>query len=160
MATAAKYKTVSQSENSDQTVNRGAGHCVLTGWSLPLLSEPQRGSGVEVNHKLALELFRRAADLGDPQAQGMVGMRMAVGLHHYGSFEGASIRMFVPVCISNSCLWGSLLFVYPDSNSWQASLCMQPPASELCGGAWLTAIDHVGSLDGFCLYLGQLIGPG
>lgn len=58
---------------------------------------PQRGSDVDVNHKLSLELFRRAADLGDPEAQGMMGMRMAVGLHHYGSFEGSSIRMFVPV---------------------------------------------------------------
>lgn len=63
----------------------------------------QRGSGVEVNHQLALELFRRAADLGDPQAQGVMGMRMAVGLHHYGSFEGASIRMFVPVCHRHGC---------------------------------------------------------
>lgn len=63
----------------------------------------QRGSGVEVNHQLALELFRRAADFGDPQAQGMMGMRMAVGLHHYGSFEGASIRMFVPVRHRGQC---------------------------------------------------------
>jgi hypothetical protein len=78
-----------------------------------------------VNHKLALELFRRAADLGDPQAQGMMGMRMAVGLHHYGSFEGASIRMFVPVCISSS--WGWALVV-PDPGSRQASLCVQPSA--------------------------------
>lgn len=57
----------------------------------------QKGSGVDVNHKLSVELFRRAAELGDPEAQGMMGMRMAVGLHHFGSFEGASIRMFVPV---------------------------------------------------------------
>jgi TPR repeat protein len=57
----------------------------------------QRGSGVDVNHQLSLELFRRAAELGDPQAQGMMGMRMAMGLHHYGSFEGASIRQFGPV---------------------------------------------------------------
>lgn len=57
----------------------------------------QRGRAVEVNHKLSLELFRRAAELGDPQAQGMMGMRMAVGLHHYHSFKGASIRQFGPV---------------------------------------------------------------
>jgi hypothetical protein len=49
---------------------------------------------VEVNHQLSLELLRRAADLGDPQAQGMMGMRAAVGLSHLGSFEGASIRHF------------------------------------------------------------------
>jgi len=66
----------------------------------------QRGRAVEVNHKLSLELFRRAAELGDPQGQGMMGMRMAVGLHHYHSFEGASIRQFGPV--SNNPLEGSI----------------------------------------------------
>jgi hypothetical protein len=79
----------------------------------PFFPVLQRGSGVEVNHQLALELFRRAADLGDPQAQGMMGMRMAVGLHHYGSFEGASIRMFVPVRCRQCCI------------DWQLQLCQQ-----------------------------------
>lgn len=75
----------------------------MLAWPFACVFFLQRGSGVEVNHQLALELFRRAADLGDPQAQGMMGMRMAVGLHHYGSFEGASIRMFVPVRHRHDC---------------------------------------------------------
>jgi hypothetical protein len=47
-----------------------------------------------VNHKLSLELFRRAAELGDPEAQGALAMRMAFGLHHSNSFEGSSVRHF------------------------------------------------------------------
>lgn len=70
---------------------------------LSLLSLLQRGQGVEVNHKLSLELFRRAAELGDPEAQGMMGARMAVGLHHYNSFDGASIRHFGPVSAAGGC---------------------------------------------------------
>ncbi|WIA12915.1 hypothetical protein OEZ85_006532 [Tetradesmus obliquus] len=54
----------------------------------------QRGKGVDVNHKLSLELFRRAAELGDAEAQGAMAMRMAFGLHHSNSFEGSSIRHF------------------------------------------------------------------
>ncbi|KAF6264686.1 hypothetical protein COO60DRAFT_1634287 [Scenedesmus sp. NREL 46B-D3] len=54
----------------------------------------QRGKGVDVNHKLSLELFRRAAELGDAEAQGVMAMRMAFGLHHSNSFEGSSIRHF------------------------------------------------------------------
>lgn len=57
----------------------------------------QRGQGVDVNHRLSLELFRRAAELGDAAAQGSMAMRMAVGLHYTGTFEGASIRQFGPV---------------------------------------------------------------
>lgn len=83
-----------------------------------------------MNHKLALELFRRAADLGDPQAQGVMGMRMAVGLHHYGSFEGASIRMFVPVRISSSGLGRGVLLIAV-AGALQGSLCMQHSACML-----------------------------
>lgn len=54
----------------------------------------QRGKGVDVNLRLSLELFRRAAELGDAEAQGAMAMRMAFGLHHPNSFEGASIRHF------------------------------------------------------------------
>jgi TPR repeat protein len=63
----------------------------------------QRGVGVEVNHKLSLELFRRASQLGDAEAQGALAWRTAVGLHHPYSFEGASIRHFGPVCVA--VLW-------------------------------------------------------
>jgi TPR repeat protein len=61
---------------------------------LVLLIFLQRGKGVDVNHKLSLELFRRAAELGDAEAQGAMAMRMAFGLHHSNSFEGSSVRHF------------------------------------------------------------------
>lgn len=65
----------------------------------------QHGKGVDANHKLSLELFRRAAELGDAQAQGAIAMRMAFGLHPGNSFEGASIRHFgrVSSCMATVC---------------------------------------------------------
>lgn len=61
------------------------------------MSVVQSGKGVDVNHRLSLELFRRAAELGDPEAQGQLGMRFAVGLQHHESVEGSSIQQFAKV---------------------------------------------------------------
>lgn len=61
----------------------------------------QRGKGVEVNQRLSLELFRRASELGDAEAQGATAMRMAFGLQYTNSFEGASLRHFGRVGVSD-----------------------------------------------------------
>jgi hypothetical protein len=86
-----------------------------------LPASAQRGVGVEVSHRLSLELFRRAAELGDPQAHGAMGMRMAWGLHHPYSFEGASIRLFGPVRVSCA----ACLRARPPRS--RPSECVQPP---------------------------------
>lgn len=76
----------------------------------------QRGKGVEVNYRLSLEFYRRAADLGDPEAQGAMAMRVAYGLHHPNSFDGASLRHFGRV--------GAMLWPH-GVHSWQRDNFMQ-----------------------------------
>lgn len=44
--------------------------------------------------RLALSLFKRAADLGDPEAHGQMGLRYATGLARPDNVEGASIKHF------------------------------------------------------------------
>lgn len=66
----------------------------------PLIPRPhfcaplQLGAGVAADQRLSLELYRRAAELGDAEAQGKMGMRYALGLHNTSSFEGAAIKRF------------------------------------------------------------------
>ncbi len=62
----------------------------------------QLGKGVEANQQLSLELYRRAAELGDPEAQGQMGVRHAFGLQHAQSVDGAAIREFGQVGLVRS----------------------------------------------------------
>mmetsp|Transcript_12326 Transcript_12326/g.26616 ORF Transcript_12326/g.26616 Transcript_12326/m.26616 type:complete len:777 (-) Transcript_12326:145-2475(-) len=52
------------------------------------------GFGVEQHHVLSLELFRRASNLGDPEAQGQMGMRYALGLQEASSWDESGIKSF------------------------------------------------------------------
>jgi TPR repeat protein len=52
------------------------------------------GRGVDANHRLSLALFKRAADLGDPEAHGQMGLRYATGLAGPESVEGGAIKHF------------------------------------------------------------------
>lgn len=54
----------------------------------------QSGRGVDTDMRLALSLFKRAADLGDPEAHGQMGLRYATGLARPDNVEGASIKHF------------------------------------------------------------------
>ena len=40
----------------------------------------QDGHGVDINLRLSTALFKGAADLGDPEAQGQMGLRLTLGL--------------------------------------------------------------------------------
>ncbi|KIY99497.1 hypothetical protein MNEG_8460 [Monoraphidium neglectum] len=54
----------------------------------------QMGRGVEPDHRLSLELFKKAADLGDPEAHGQMGLRHSVGLARPENLQGSSILRF------------------------------------------------------------------
>lgn len=49
---------------------------------------------MDVDHRLSLELFKKAAELGDAEAHGQMGLRYAMGLARPECMEGASIRHF------------------------------------------------------------------
>ncbi|KAL6764024.1 hypothetical protein V8C86DRAFT_2480771 [Haematococcus lacustris] len=52
------------------------------------------GWGCQQDAQLALELFRRAAALGEPEAQGQMAMRYALGLQYQDSWDEAGIVQF------------------------------------------------------------------
>ncbi|KAF5835281.1 hypothetical protein DUNSADRAFT_7606, partial [Dunaliella salina] len=54
----------------------------------------QDGLGVPMRAHLALELFRLAAAKGDPEAQGQMGVRYALGLQHQASWEAEGVAEF------------------------------------------------------------------
>ena len=58
----------------------------------------QDGWGCVPNYRLSLELFRKAADLGDPEAQGQMGLRYALGLHQQSAWDAHGIHQFGEVC--------------------------------------------------------------
>jgi len=54
----------------------------------------QDGLGVAMQPGLALQLFKRAAAMGDPEAQGQMGVRFALGLQHQESWGVHGIVAF------------------------------------------------------------------
>lgn len=54
----------------------------------------QEGFGIEPDARLALELFRHAASLGDPEGQVQMGMRYALGLQDQSSWDAGGIVAF------------------------------------------------------------------
>lgn len=83
----------------------------------------QMGKGTETDHRLSLELFSRAAGLGDPEAHGQMGLRYAVGLAHPNNVQGAAIKRFDEVGGTGSGCVGCF---------WAVHVSFQP---RLCGGA-------------------------
>lgn len=55
---------------------------------------PQEGYGADADARLALALFSRAADLGDPEAQGQMGVRYALGVHRLEAWDAHGIVEF------------------------------------------------------------------
>eukprot|EP00983_Pelagomonas_calceolata_P114451 1160095-Pelagomonas_calceolata.AAC.4 len=62
----------------------------------------QDGLGIPVRADLALELFRLAAAKGDPEAQGQMGVRYALGLQHQTSWEAEGVAEFGEVWLRQS----------------------------------------------------------
>lgn len=54
----------------------------------------QLGRGVEQHQQLALQLLRAASQMGDAEAQGLMGMRYAYGLHNAASVGVSSVLSF------------------------------------------------------------------
>jgi TPR repeat protein len=69
------------------------------------------GRGVEPDHRLSLELFKKAADLGDPEAHGQMGLRHSVGLARPENLQGSSILRFDEASVlsreTSGCQWRS-----------------------------------------------------
>eukprot|EP00798_Chlamydomonas_sp_ICE-L_P011120 gene11120-18744_t len=59
-----------------------------------LAKAAQDGWGVAPDYRLAHEMIREASDLGDPEAQGLMGMRFATGLHALDAWDELGIVEF------------------------------------------------------------------
>jgi TPR repeat protein len=78
---------------------------------MPWLLMLQLGRGVEQHQQLALQLLRAASQMGDAEAQGLMGMRYAYGLHNTASvgvssvlsFEGVSCQHLRACCTTQPC---------------------------------------------------------
>lgn len=81
----------------------------------------QDGFGTEPNAQLALELFRIAAAQGDPEAQGQMGVRYALGLQDASSWDAYGIVAFGEVRIIKSR--ASLVYLLLCTNLWHPILC-------------------------------------
>jgi hypothetical protein len=62
----------------------------------------QDGFGTDRDTQLALELFRHAAELGDPEAQGQMAMRYSLGLQYLSSWDEDGIVIFGQVGTDNT----------------------------------------------------------
>jgi TPR repeat protein len=57
----------------------------------------QDGYGVDINLRLSTALFKEASDLGDPEAQGQMGLRLSLGLQDPHAWSNDGIAEFKEV---------------------------------------------------------------